>query len=82
MCKKCEIKVDKLSVFMCKKISFPLNSLLGCFNSNILHINTNNNYTYYAQEIYSFFKLLSIGLSTFFTTPTITTKINKEILWG
>lgn len=80
MCKKCEIKVDKMSVFMCKKISFPLNILIGYLNSSILHINTNNNYTAYAQEVYSFFKLLSMSLSTLFTAPTITTKFNKEIL--
>lgn len=80
MCKKCEIKVDKLSVSGCKKIGFPLNILVGYLNNSILHINTNNNYTNYAQVIYSFYKLLGVVLSTLYTAPTITTKFNKEIL--
>lgn len=80
MCKKCEIKVDKLSILECKNLSFPLNNLVSYFNNSILHINIDNNYTNCTQEIYSFFKLLSVSLSTFFTAPTITTKFNKEIL--
>ena len=80
MCKKCEIKVDKLSILECKNLSFPLNNLVSYFNNSILHINIDNNYTNYTQEIYSFFKLLSVSLSTFFTATTITTKFNKEIL--
>jgi hypothetical protein len=80
MCKRCENEVYKLSISECKKISFPSNGFIALLNNSILHINTNNNYTGYTQEIYSFFKLLNISLSTLFTAPTITTKFNKEIL--